>query len=970
MIPSGTVTFLFTDIESSTKLSQEYPELLGSALEKHNCILNECIKSHNGFVFLTAGDSFCSAFTDAADAVTAAYEIQRKLAAEISDNFPVKVRIGIHSGKAEWSGNNYMGYVTLARANRVMSSAYGEQIIISNDTYQFVKNDFGIYNPEDNSRQEDESYVNIKKKISFRDLGERRLKDLINPLKLFQLTGPGIREDFPPLKTLDARPNNLPVQLTSFIGREEEMLRIKNILKQNRLLTIIGSGGAGKTRLSMQTAADVIDDFGNGVWLVELDSLFEPELLPQTIAHALGINENPEQNPESTLFEYIKEKELLVILDNCEHIIQSVSQLTEKMLQVSPGLKIISTSREALRCSGEITHRVKTLESPDPKQNLSAEKLSQFESVRLFIERALAVNSNFRVNNKNAAALAGICHQLDGIPLAIELAAARTKVLQPEKIYERLNDRFRLLTGGKRTALPRQQTLKAMIDWSYELLSENEKILLRRLSVFPGGFTLEDAEEICADDNIPENDILDLVYGLTEKSIVIYLEEKDRYKMLETIRQYGEEKLRESDESKTLHLKHLNYYLKISEKAEPELTGPKTKIWFKRFDNEHSNIQAALSFSAAEKFFEEGNKILCSLGKYWEMRGFTSECKTWLERLMVNPENISPSTFAKSNKLAGIINTLRGQYNDAEVYLLKAYDIYRENDDKPGMSATLNILGLNKADAGDYKAARNYIENCLSLLKNSETGIGIANLNNSLGLIHLAQGNYEDAKIHFTKCLTIAKELEDEQYQGIGINNLAQLEAQFGNYDPAEKLFLEGLEIEKSLGNQSGIAISLVNLGSVALEKKDFTKAKNIFNESLGISREVGFRSGMLYSLGSLGQIALFEEDFEKSKSYYRECLNLQKSSPEFQNALSCITGIVSVKLMEEKTDSASELAGFIGFIYETSGAAMEETVREHYNKLLKTLRIKSGNETAERNFEKGKLLTLEKAIELALSDL
>ncbi|MEO8664900.1 MAG: adenylate/guanylate cyclase domain-containing protein, partial [Ignavibacteria bacterium] len=546
--PSGIVTFLFTDIEGSTKLAQEFPDTLPVALEKHHAILRKKIESNNGFVFEIIGDAFCSSFADVCDAVKAAHDIQISLASEKWDDAVIKIRIGIHSGKAEWNNSTYMGYITLARTQRVMSAAFGEQVIISNDTNELVKEKILLTNKEIRS-----SGGEI---ISFRDLGERRLKDLIQPVKLYQMTAHGLREEFPPLKTLDARPNNLPLQLTSFIGREDEMKKIKDGLKQTRLLTLTGPGGTGKTRLAIQIAADIIDDFANGVWIVELASLLEPDLLPQSIVKALGIHENPKQKVEETLSDFLKDKELLIILDNCEHLIHSCAGLSERLLQYSAKLKILATSREPLRCSGELTHRTSSLALPDAKADITAEQLSQYESVRLFIERALALKPDFRVTNENAPALAAICSHLDGIPLAIELAAARISVLTIEKIYERLNSRFKLLTGGKRTSLPRQQTLKALIDWSYDLLSENEKILWSRLSVFSGGWTLEASEEICIDEKIFPEEVLDLIINLTDKSIVIYDEKNQRYRMLETIKQYGAEKLEEANEHKKVADSH------------------------------------------------------------------------------------------------------------------------------------------------------------------------------------------------------------------------------------------------------------------------------------------------------------------------------------------------------------------------------------------------------------------------------
>ncbi|MBK7160300.1 MAG: adenylate/guanylate cyclase domain-containing protein [Ignavibacteria bacterium] len=376
--PTGIVTFLFTDIEGSTKLAQEFHETLPAALEKHHSILTEAVESNNGFVFKIIGDAFCCAFQNTEHAVKAAVDAQIKLNSEEWKDAVIKVRMGIHIGNAEWNGTDYMGYITLARSSRVMSAANGGQILISDKAYEVVNKN--IYD----TNQEIRIGHGI---ISFRDLGERRLKDLIQPVKLYQVISDNLPSDFPPLKTLDARPNNLPIQLSSFIGREKEMKIAKNLLKQSPLLTLIGTGGAGKTRLALQTAADLIDDFTNGVWFVDLAAINDKYLLPQVFLTSLGIAEAAAITPEDTLKEYLADKNVLIILDNCEHLIHNCAELTEKLLSSCSGLKIIATSREALNCSGEQTYSIPPLTNPDLNSKVSPEQLIQYESVRLFIER-------------------------------------------------------------------------------------------------------------------------------------------------------------------------------------------------------------------------------------------------------------------------------------------------------------------------------------------------------------------------------------------------------------------------------------------------------------------------------------------------------------------------------------------------------------------------------------------------------
>ncbi|MBK8552251.1 MAG: adenylate/guanylate cyclase domain-containing protein [Ignavibacteria bacterium] len=599
-IPTGTVTFLFTDIEGSTKLSQDYPETYHSILTRHNEILHEAVESNSGFVFKTVGDAFCCAFQNAEDAVKAAVDAQINFNSENRKNTVVKVRIGIHTGNAEWNEKDYMGYITLARTSRVMSAAYGGQILATEKVYELTE-------------------WKTVTGISFRDLGERRLKDLIQPVKLFQILSQGLTSDFPPLKTLDARPNNLPVQLTNFIGREKEIIEIKNLLSEFRHITMLGPGGTGKTRLALQVAADLIDEFSNGVWVIELAPLFDPLLVPSAFVRTLGITEPPGQDTLSTLVNYLKDKEILLILDNSEHLINACANITEKLLKNCCGLKIIVTSREALRSDGEYTYRVTSLRHPQPKETNTLQELSQFEAVRLFIERALAVNSGFRVNNENAPALAEICYQLDGIPLAIELAAARIKILSVEKICEKLNDRFKLLTSGKRTALPRQQTLRAMIDWSYDLLTDKEKILFQRLSVFSGGWTLEAAEEVCSDDNIESYEIIDTHTNLLDKSLISSTETSGniRFYMLESLKQYAIEKL--GTDSVTA-VKHLNYFMKLADHEQMRKDGMEVIDWVNLIDSEIDNIRTAIH-RASENNPDEAFIIVNNMTEFWNVKG-------------------------------------------------------------------------------------------------------------------------------------------------------------------------------------------------------------------------------------------------------------------------------------------------------------------------------------------------------------
>lgn len=853
--PTGYVTFLFTDIEGSTKLAQEFPETIHSALDRHNSILKDAVESNNGFVFETVGDAFCCAFEKANDAVKAAIEAQINLNSERWEDAVIKIKIGIHSGNTEWSGNKYMGYITLARTARVMSSAYGGQILVSEETYKKITEDLPNF-------------------ISFRDLGSRRLKDLIQPMKLYQTVTSGLISDFPPLKTLDARPNNLPIQLTNFIGREKEITEIKRILSDASLLTLLGPGGTGKTRLALQVGADIIDEFNNGVWLVELAPLTDPSLIPLTIARSLKISELPNQETEQTLTDYLKDKELLIILDNCEHLINECANISEKLLQNCPKLKIFATSREALRSDGENVYKVMSLSHPEPNQINTPLELSQFEAVRLFIERALAVNTNFRVTNENAPALAQICFQLDGIPLAIELAAARITVLSVEKICDKLNDRFKLLTGGKRTALPRQQTLKALIDWSYDLLTEKEKILLQRLSVFSGGWSLEAAEEVCPDEIIYKDEIIDMQTTLLDKSLIQSSEVNGavRFFMLESIKQYAKEV---SGTNKELNLKHLNYFKKLADYEQMGLNGTSQVEWVKLIETELDNIRSAIQW-ATENQPEQAFSFVNDMTEFWNIKGYFKEALQTLLRVLEIESPVNIILRAKVLCSAGNMSFGLGNRDDAIRFGNESLSILRKTNDKLEIGNCLNALGASSSlIAANLDETLGYYNEAISIFRELGNQKGIALTLYNLSFAVHREGNPELALDYKKEALKIFKDLNDTHQITLTLASLGVFEFKRNNFEPAKLYSEESLANAYQMGDKYLITINLINLGCIYSGLKDYKKALELLQESLTILRECGYRGSILVALMYLGEVLSKSGDDEKAINYYKESIQI-----------------------------------------------------------------------------------------------
>ena len=608
--PPAAVTFLFTDIEGSTRLWEEEPEAMRSSLAHHDDLLRAAIESYGGRVFKTVGDAFCATFEDprgAVEAVLACQEWLPALALRTADAVrPLRVRMSLHTGPAEARDGDYFG-PTLNRAARLLSAGYGGQVLLSGATAELLGE-------------------SLPAGAELLDRGIHRLKDLQQPEHVFQLCHPELEKEFPQLRTLSTHPNNLPEQVTSFVGRERELETVKQLLARSRLLTLTGTGGTGKTRLSLQVAAELLESYPDGAWLVELAPLSNPMLVAQAVASVLSLEQEPGKPLTQTLVDHLRGWQALLLLDNCEHLLDPSAALADAVLRACPRVRILATSREALRISGETAHRVPSLSLPEVRRGITPELLLQYESTRLFIERATLVATDFTVTTRNAPALLSICRRLDGIPLAIELAAARARSLSVEDVNERLDQRFRVLTGGSRTALPRQQTLRSLIDWSYDLLSDREKSLFQRLSVFAGGWSLNSAEEVCTGGDLEEWDVVDLMTSLSDKSLVVREErgESTRYRFLETVRHYAREKAGQDGESDCRRDRHLSHFLALAEEA--QLQGAQQAVWLKRLDAEHDNLRAALDWSREEgNSAEAGFRLAGAIWRFWMMSGLVSE---------------------------------------------------------------------------------------------------------------------------------------------------------------------------------------------------------------------------------------------------------------------------------------------------------------------------------------------------------
>jgi predicted ATPase/class 3 adenylate cyclase len=773
---SGLTTFLFTDIEGSTRLWEEQPERMRAALACHDALARRCVSAHRGDVVKTMGDGIHAAFADPLDAIVAALEFQQALADPAATaDIALAVRCGVHAGVVERRDNDFFG-APVNRAARLMGVAHGGQVLLSQAVADLVADRM----PPD---------------VSLRDLGAVRLRDLASPEYVFQLVHPRLRHDFPALRSLEATPNNLPQQVTSFVGRERELAEVKALLGTTRLLTLVGAGGLGKSRLSLQVAADVMDAYPDGVFLVELAALADPQLVPQAVASVLGVKEEGGRSVADALARYAATRHALLILDNCEHLLQACAELAAALLQAGSRIKILASSREPLRTTGETTYHLMPLGVPDTRRENTPEALSRYESVRLFLDRACAAQPSFCVTPENSAAVAEICTRLDGIPLALELAAARVRVLSAERIAERLGDRFRLLTGGSRTALPRQQTLRALIDWSYDLLTPPERALLQRLAVFAGGWTLDAAEAVGAGGTIEAADVLEVLTHLVEKSLVAVDAGGERYYLLDTVRHYALERLAETHGADEARARHVGFYLALAEKAKPELHGANEAKWLAQFDADRENLIAAHSrCDALPGGAQLGLRLVDAVQSYWITRGLLGLGYRLTEEALARA-GAEKRDLTRCRALfgAGWLGCLMGRYAEARAKLEQSLGIAREIRNTERVAAVLQPLALAALGLGDHAAARAYAEEALGLARQGADRHQIAAALTALAQVCRAQGEYDAVEPLYQSALDLAREVGDREATAINLLNLAMVTIERGAVERSRAMLREVL---------------------------------------------------------------------------------------------------------------------------------------------------------------------------------
>jgi len=826
-LPTGTVTFLFTDIEGSTRLLQRLGDRYREVIGEHGRILRGAIATGGGTEVGTEGDAFFAAFPSSIGAVTAAVEAQRALATHPwPEGYPVRVRMGMHTGQGELGGDGYIG-LDVHLAARIAAAGHGGQVLLSEATRRSVERV-------------------LPDGVSLRDLGRHRLKDIERPEHLSDLLITGLATKFPAIKTLDARPTNLPPQRTSFLGRERPVEEVSTLLAETRILTLTGPGGTGKTRLALKLAADHLDQFSDGVYFVDLSPITDSTLVPSLIAQALVVRDDPGRDLLETLGDHLRDRELLLVLDNMEQVIEAGLSVA-RLLDSAPRLTILATSRVPLHISGEREYPVPPLSLPDLAGAADLEKITRSEAVALFAERAAAVRPGFRVTADNAASVAEITSRLEGLPLAIELAASRLNLLTPQALVARLTERLPLLTTGARDFPERHRTLRGTIDWSHELLQPGQRRLFARLSVFAGGWTLESAEGVCGPGL--EIDVLEGLSALVDANLVRRAELADgepRFAMLETIREYATEQLRQSGDEPELRRRHAEHVRGLAEQYDPGFffriggAGKEQGDRSLHLDRENGNVRAALAWATDGGDVVTGLRTAASLSWYWQHRGHFADGRRWLERLLSVPEaTIPPGVRVRALLVLGDMAMWHDR-TSAQTALQEAVDTARAIGDRQLLAWSLLDLADIPTWEEDYDRAEALLMESLASAEEGGYAVLASEVRAVWGRLAYFRGDIAAAGERYRQAIAAQRQLGADRFLAINVGRLADVEVQMGELDAAEGHYRESLANVAEAGNVVITAIMLVYLAWVAGRRSEHRRAARLLGAASRIRDEVG----------------------------------------------------------------------------------------------------------------------------------
>jgi predicted ATPase/class 3 adenylate cyclase/Tfp pilus assembly protein PilF len=911
---------LFTDIEGSTKMWERSPHAMQRALSRHDDILRKAIEERGGYVFKTVGDAFCCAFPTAPDALEAALETQRTLKGEEWEGTgPLRVRMALHTGVAEEKDGDYFG-PPVNRVARLLSAAHGGQVLLSLPAQELVRDQ-------------------LPGGTSLKDLGAHRLKDLFRPERVFQLLARELPSEFPPLRTLEDYRNNLPLQPTPLIGREKEVAEVCEQLSRPevRLLTLTGAGGTGKTRLGLQAAAELTDEFEEGVFFVSLAAISDPQLVVGAVAGTLGVKEAGGQPLLESLKYYLDEKYILLMVDNFEQVLEAAPMVAE-LLSAAPNLNVLATSRIPLRLYGEHEYSVPPLALPDRERPPSVERLTHYEAVRLFVERAQAAKADFSVTNDNAPAVAEICYRLDGLPLAIELAAARIKVLSPQKMLDRLGNRLKLLTGGARDLPERQRTLRSTIEWSYGLLEEDEKALFIRLSVFAGGRALEAIEAVCDVEGDLPIDVLDGLSSLVDKSLLKQEEGLGgelRFVMLETIHEFAREKLEQSGEAEEIKRQHAEFFVALAEEADPAVEGAQQPVWVERLEEEHDNMRSALSWSLEQDQDSElGLRLAAALGWFWYLRGYLSEGRRWLEETLAKSDRTSKAVRARA------------------LYML-TWLAFNLGDFERAVGAGEEGLGLEGVE----------------LFRTGSGDSAAADLRRALAMVVVNRGEFERATELLEESLALSQEAGSVRGAAISHWGLAVRCIMGGDFGRATELLEEALTLSRESGDPWVISGILTHLGETFLLQGDLERATAANEEAVAMLREQKHSAFLADALDNRGWVALLRGDPDQAKALYTESLRLRREVGEKLMIGNSLKALASAAAARGEAERTAKLFGAVEMLDEVMGGSQATEDDTLHGPYLAAARSQLDEAAWQEAWAEGRAMTLDKAISYALEE-
>ncbi|HEX9094647.1 MAG TPA: BTAD domain-containing putative transcriptional regulator [Candidatus Dormibacteraeota bacterium] len=812
ILPSGTVSFLLTDVEGSTRRWDRNPAAMRLAMETHDAVLGRLVTEHGGMQVESGreGDSILATFARASDAVACGVAMQRELSAHAwPEGADLHIRVAINSGEAELRSGHYYG-PAVYRCARLLAIGHGDQVLLTQATRDLVID-------------------TLPDGVGLRELGSHGLRNLERPEVVFQIAAPGLRAEFPPLKSTDARRHNLPVSPNGFVGRSGELAEIKERLATNRMLTLIGAGGTGKTRLALQAAAKLIEGFKDGVWLVELASISQPELVVQAAAEALGVREEAGRPIVKTLCDWLRDKSLLLLLDNCEHLVPAVVSLADQVLRECPDVRLLATSRAALRINGEAITKVGPLTESD--------------AVVLFADRSNAVQPAFRLTEENSESVVQICRRVEGIPLAIELAAGRARMMAPAEILTRLQDSFDVLAGGSRSADARHETLRSAMDWSYRLLNEEEQRFFMRLSVFAGGFSLEAAEAVCAYDGLDRNAVMQLLGRLVEQSLVnvnIWGQgpARTRYGLLETLREYGRAKLEESPEADVIRRRHAAHFVALAEAAGPKLDERDRLEWLERLDLDRDNLRAVFERSAGTEA-DIDLRLAVALTGFWDARGGYSEGRARLTLAL--SRGGKPSRLrAEAMRDAGIMAWAQGDFAAATSWCEESLKLSRRLRDRRGEGMCLQHLGQIAFHRERFSRARAYLDSALAIAEEIRDERLASLCRFRLGMIAIHDDDRKASSRLLQASLESGRQAGYEEMVVMSLWALGHFAIREGRLEEADALLSEGLETWRDRGGPRQIASLLEAFAVLAAARGDALRAMRLTGAAESLRKEIG----------------------------------------------------------------------------------------------------------------------------------